>query len=196
MSRSLDYFRGNPEMKPSDTIIAWVDDYSDDLYAWAYTKTKDKELAQDIVQDTFLAALQQIEKFSQRSHPKTWLFAILNNKIADVYRKRKHIAVLDNDTQESSDMFTEDGMWKSEYMPTEWYGESNLLDNPEFIDVWEQCLQRLPEKWLTTVEITYFEKKYVQDDSNVILSKSNYWQILHKSRLQLRKCLEFHWFKP
>lgn len=184
-------------MKPSDIIISWVDEYSDDLYAWAYTKTKDKELAQDIVQDTFLAALQQIEKFSRRSHPKTWLFAILNNKIADVYRKRKHIAVLDNDQdpQEITDMFTNDGMWKAEYLPSEWYGESNVFDNPEFVDVWEQCLQRLPEKWLATVEITYFEKKYVQDEPTVTLSKSNYWQILHKSRLQLRKCLELHWFK-
>ncbi len=190
-------FRGILTMKPSDVLISWVDEYSDDLYGWAYKKTKNKHIAQDIVQDTFLAALQQIENFSHRSHPKTWLFAILNNKIADVYRKRKHIAVFEteNDPQESSDMFTNDGMWKPEYLPAEWYGESNLFDNPEFIDVWEQCLQRLPEKWLTTVEITYFEKKYAQDEPKETLSKSNYWQILYKSRLQLRKCLELHWFK-
>ena len=66
-----------------NTIESWVYQYSNALFSWAISKTKDKQLAEDLVQDTFIAALKSFETFENRSQPKTWLISILNNKIID-----------------------------------------------------------------------------------------------------------------
>lgn len=75
------------------TISSWVHRFSDDLYAWALHKTNHKEIAEDLVQDTFLAAFHHLDSFKAESSPKTWLFRILNNKIIDFYRKKPKISI-------------------------------------------------------------------------------------------------------
>lgn len=55
----------------------WVDKYADHLYNYAICRINDKEIAKDLVQETFLAALENIKKFEGRSSEKTWLIAIL-----------------------------------------------------------------------------------------------------------------------
>jgi RNA polymerase sigma-70 factor (ECF subfamily) len=62
----------------------WVNQFSDELYSWAFSSSK--EIAEDLVQDTFLAAFHKIDSFEGKSQPKTWLFSILNNKVIDYYR--------------------------------------------------------------------------------------------------------------
>ena len=65
------------------TVENWVYQYGDALFSWSISKTKNKELSEDLVQDTFIAALKSFESFENRSQPKTWLISILNNKIID-----------------------------------------------------------------------------------------------------------------
>ncbi|MDP2338684.1 MAG: RNA polymerase sigma factor, partial [Bacteroidota bacterium] len=72
---------------PAATVRSWVGLYSDKMYTWAYYKTGNKETAEDLVQDTFLSAYQAMQSFEGRSDPKTWLFGILKNKIAEHFRK-------------------------------------------------------------------------------------------------------------
>lgn len=69
-------------------LVKWVESFSGELYSWALYKISDPELAKDLVQDTFLAAAEKKESFRGNSSPRSWLFAILNHKIIDVYRKR------------------------------------------------------------------------------------------------------------
>jgi RNA polymerase sigma factor (sigma-70 family) len=47
-----------------------------------------KETAEDLVQDTFLAAVTSFNKFEGKSNPQTWLSAILNHKITEYHRKK------------------------------------------------------------------------------------------------------------
>jgi RNA polymerase sigma-70 factor (ECF subfamily) len=61
----------------------WVNQFSDELYS-LFLKLP-PEIAEDLVQDTFLAAFHKIDSFEGKSQPKTWLFSILNNKV-DYYR--------------------------------------------------------------------------------------------------------------
>ncbi|WP_418262403.1 RNA polymerase sigma factor [Flavobacterium faecale] len=71
----------------SKTVLEkWVHQFSDELYSWALYKTSSKETAEDLVQETFLAAYNKIDSFQEKSQPKTWLFSILNNKVVDYYR--------------------------------------------------------------------------------------------------------------
>lgn len=194
-------------MPKSDTAIvmkSWVEAFSDKMYLWTVYKTNSKETAEDLVQDTFLAAFQSIEKFEGKSEPKTWLFSILNNKIAEHFRKAYRNPTI-NESDRSVDaevssfdtFFDSNGNWKKEQRPKEWHrDESNLLDNAEFINVLQGCMSKLPNNWFAAVQLKYIEKKSGKLICQELeISPTNFWQILHRAKLKLRKCLEVHWFK-
>jgi len=180
----------------SRTITCWVELYSDNLFSWAMYKTSDRIIAEDLVQDTFLAAVQSFDKFEGKSNPKTWLFSILNNKINDFHRNnfRKQSK---KDTFSLDEYFDEDGHWKLNSIPQTWPDETtHLLDTVEFKEVFENCLKKLPENWFSAIHL-----KYIEESKGELICKelgitpTNFWQILHRAKLQLRKCLELHWFK-
>jgi len=177
-------------------LTRWVLDYTDELYSWAYYKVSDDELAKDLVQDTFLAAAEKIREFKGESSPKTWLFSILNYKIIDVYRKKVNKPV----TREPSgflDFFDEEGSWQLEKRPKDWHEQDeNLLDNTEFQFVLKNCLEALPEKWNTCVRLKYLTEKSGDDICQEVgLTTTNFWQIIHRAKLQLRDCVEKNWFQ-
>jgi RNA polymerase sigma-70 factor (TIGR02943 family) len=176
-------------------LSEWVDNFTGDLYSWALHKVSDPELARDIVQDTFLAAAEKIGGFKEVSTPKTWLFSILNHKIIDHYRKKVNQPVkLDN--QVFSTFFDEGGSWKTEKKPLPWDEDTNLLDDHEFQNVLRQCLDALPDSWNTCVKLKYLTgKKGEEICQELDLSPTNYWQIIHRAKLQLRECIEQNWFK-
>ena len=173
-----------------------VEKYTGNLYSWAFHKVSDAELAKDLVQETFLAAAQNIKTFKGNSSPKTWLFAILNNKITDYYRKKVNQTV-SIDHQLFSSLFDEEGSWNKEKRPKDWHeDEKNLLDDNEFQQVLEECLEELPERWNSAVKLKYLlSKKGDEICQELGISRSNYWQIIHRAKLQLRDCIEDNWFK-
>jgi len=179
----------------------WVELYTDDLYARAYHKTSDRALAEDLTQDTFLAALQNIKSFKGDSSPRTWLFAILNNKIIDHYRKKiktpLSVSQLGRTEGKGSSPFDQDEKWIKQHAPVSWdTDEPNLLDNEDFLKVFGLCIEDLPEKWRLAIHSKYFtDKKGTNISQELEITTSNYWQILHRAKLQLRECLEEGWFK-
>ena len=188
----------------SSTIKSWVELYSDGMFSWAFYKTSSKETAEDLVQETFLAAVQSFEKFERKSNPKTWLFAILNNKIIDHYRRQiKNPTVSEQQQNEKGvyslfdRLFDSDRQWKKEERPKPWQFESeNILDNPEFDKVLQNCMDKLPGTWFSAVQLKYLEEKKGELICQELqITPSNFWQILHRAKLQLRKCLELNWFK-
>lgn len=186
----------------SGIIESWIIEYTNNLYSWAFFKTSNKESAEDLVQDTFLTAHEQFAKFRGESTPKTWLLAILNNKIRAYYRK-KYRQLAEKERSETSNssifgqLFDENGRWKNKEKPLAWHGDQgHLLDNVEFNSVLKSCLDKLPEHWQVAVNLKYIEQK----KGDVIcqeldIAPTNFWQVLHRAKLQLRKCLEINWFK-
>jgi len=65
----------------------WVDDHGGCLYRYVLVRVREPEGAEDLVQETFLAAVRGYEKFGGRSSERSWLVGILKNKIVDYYRK-------------------------------------------------------------------------------------------------------------
>lgn len=182
---------------PSATVRCWVDLYTDDMYSWAFHKISDKNIAEDLVQDTFMAAFQAMEKFSGKSDIKTWLFAILNNKIAGHFRKQFRSPQAVSDKVNVADYFDANGEWNKEQRPRDWDDDTiNLLDNPEFNKILQACMGKLPANWSAALHLKYLEeKKGEQICQELGISATNFWQVLHRAKLQLRKCLENHWFK-
>jgi len=167
----------------------WVELYADKLYGFVLKKVFSEELAKDLVQETFLAALQGMHGFKGESTELTWLTAILKNKIIDSYKKKK-LPI----EQLTDDVFFENyGHWRSQPLEIG-INESNYLENKELGKVLEQCMKKLPALWLTV-----FSLKYVDDSSTELICSSlsltaaNYWVIVHRSKLSLRACLQKHW---
>lgn len=189
---------------PPTTIKCWVDLYSDKMFSWAFHKTGNRETAEDLVQDTFLAAVNAFSKFEGKSNPKTWLFSILNNKIVDFYRKEVRNPVVTEASQNAPDglsffdtLFDGDGGWLTNQAPANWGTSSdNLLDDKNFVEVLQLCMGRLPANWNAAMRLKYLEEKKADSICQELgIAQTNYWQILHRAKLQLRKCLEAGWFK-
>ena len=178
----------------------WVNQYGDDLYSWAFYKTSSKETAEDLVQETFLAAFDKYEGFQGKSQPKTWLFAILNNKVIDFYRKnartgKKTFSLTEESGFELSDgLFNTTENWVNKEINSIWEQEEELLDNPEFNLIMYDCLENLPKKWKNAMTSKYLtQKKSEEICQELEITASNYWQIIHRSKLLLKKCLETKW---
>lgn len=183
-------------------VELWVRDYSDSLYSWALHKTSSQVIAEDLVQDTFLSAFQHMDKFKGNSSPKTWLFSILNNKIIDHYRKSSKKEILAS-TEESKmqfdateSFFTEDGSWNQSHVSTGWGNDGSLLDDEDFNRIMEICMDDLPGNWRQAVSFKYlFEKDAKEICQELNITLSNYWQVIHRAKLLLKKCLEINYFK-
>jgi RNA polymerase sigma-70 factor (ECF subfamily) len=187
----------------NDLISEWVENYSDSLYSWAFYKTSNRETTEDLIQETFISAYQGIDKFENKSNPKTWLFSILNNKLIDHYRK-KFKNIISNESQLTFDtndqffdnFFDENDKWKNNVKPVIWEETDNLTTDIDFMAVLQLCIENLPELWNSAIQLKYIDNR----DGKVIckelnITSSNYWQILHRAKLQLRQCIENNWFK-
>mgnify|MGYP006299305345 CR=1 FL=1 len=182
--------------KNNKDLSVWINDYTSELFSWALHKVSDNELAADLVQDTFLAAAEKIESFKGNSAPKTWLFSILNNKIVDHYRKKVNKTV-PHENESLQRFFESGGEWQENRKPQNWHqdDDEHLLDNEEFQAVLKKCLDALPDKWNLCVKLKYLSgKKGEIICQELDISPSNYWQIIHRAKLQLRECVDDNWF--
>jgi len=179
-----------------DFLESLVHLYTKDLYSWALYKTSHTEVAEDLVQETFLAAVERLSNFKEKSSPKTWLFSILNHKIIDFYRKRVNQTV-SLDSSGLSAYFDDHMDWKEGKKPQDWKeDEIHLLDDHDFQEILKQCLDHLPEKWNTCVKLKYLaEKKGEEICQEIGISSTNFWQIVHRAKLKLRDCIETNWLK-
>jgi len=185
--------------QPTANPHRWVEMYADYLYAYAITRIADDEQARDLVQETFLAALERVNKFEGKSSEQTWLTAILKNKIVDVYRKRSRLQTTKSvEVFEGEPQFFDPEMnnWKKEHWPEPFGIEgSDPLQNKELKAILRNCMQKLPPLWLAV-----FTMKHVDDESTtticteVKVSDTNFWVIIHRAKVNLRACLQRNWF--
>lgn len=165
------------------TIEQWIESYSGALLNRAFYLISDKEDAQDMVQEVFMAALVRYDSFQHKSNPLTWLNAILQHKIADFYRKKYKNPI----AYDLSSFFDENGSWKDTSVAQPWEEPS-----PEDAErALHRCIEKLPERWKIPVKLYYLkEKKNEEVCQEMGITTTNLWKILQRSRLQLRECLE------
>ena len=178
----------------SKIVESWVHLYGDLLYNWAYNKTESKEIAEDLVQETFVSAFKKYDQFEYKSAPKTWLIAILNNKIIDYHRaskSSKFTSIESNGIILTDTMFDSDNFWLNKLDQKIW-GKENGKNSTEIIEEkLKNCISNLPEKWSLAISYKYFsEEKTEVICQELKVSTSNYWQIIHRAKLLLKKCVE------
>lgn len=131
----------------------WVEEHGDELFGFAMARVRDRGAAQDLVQETFLAALQARASFAGHSSERAWLFGILRNKLVDYYRLKGREALLveDDSLGPDEDRFfhatgLRKGAWIKSLAPQAWASPDESLVQKEFQDVFHRCLARLPGK--------------------------------------------------
>jgi RNA polymerase sigma-70 factor (ECF subfamily) len=180
----------------------WVQEHGDVLFGFAAARVRDRAIAQDLVQETFLAALKAKEGFAGHSTERAWLFGILRHKLTDFYRRQGRevpLADLEAPLPEEQSAFGASGLGKDGWLkgagPKAWETPDEVLVSKEFQEVLKDCLSRLPSKIAQVFllrEIDGVSSEEICKDLGV--SPNNVWVMLHRARMGLRRCLEVHWF--
>lgn len=183
---------------------SWVDEHGDCLFRFAVMRLRDESLAEDMVQETLLSAIQSLQSYVGKSSERTWLTGILKHKIIDHYRKNsRQVQITDEDTDLSSvDHFFErpdawDGHWAIAFRPVDpEQSPEQVMERSEFWDVMNGCLSALPERIASVFTLREMDGLTSDEICDVLsLSASNFWVIMHRARMQLRRCIEIKWFR-
>jgi len=185
------------EIQTDNDPITWLHQYGDALYRFARARVRDSFAAEDLVQETLLAAYRSREGFSRKSTVKTWLTGIMKHKIMDYYRKLKpeqSIENIDDFSYNLNNLFAEHEKWKIK--PGEWGGDpQNVFEGKEFMAAIQTCLADMPERMSLAFTLREKEGATTSEISELLQTgKENCWVILYRARMLLRRCLEVKWF--
>lgn len=174
----------------------WVDSYSDYLFNYTIARINDRIIAQDIVQETFLAGLKSMKNFKGEASERTWLISILKRKIIDHYRKinskkgQAEVRMNYNSDTES------EGDWLEERVadPFDKTAE-NTIENIELGLAIQGCLQKLPQKQALVFKMKTIQGYETEAICNELdITASNLWVIIHRARTAMAACLKENWF--
>ena len=165
----------------------------------AVLQLRDRESAEDAVQETLLAALTGQRSFTGKSTLKTWLTGILKHKVVDTIRKRQRQPIATASFDEELDLDDFDALFKSnggwETPPADWGDPESALNQRQFFDVMDFCLEKLPEntgRVFMMREVMELETDEICKELRI--TANNLWVILYRARVSLRQCLEQNWF--
>lgn len=181
----------------------WLDGHGDALFRYAYLRLGDRSEAEDLVQDTLLAALAACHRFTGRSSERTWLIGILKHKLADYWRCRARSAPLapptDPDSPETDELletlFAVEGGGHWRMSPAAWPDPDAALEQKEFWRVLTDCIAQLPPRQANAFCLRELDGLEAEEMCKVLgAAPTNVWVLLHRARLRLGQCLEHRWF--
>ena len=175
----------------------WVDQYGDYLYRYAYSRLRDSNAAEEVVQETFVAGVRHREQFAGKSSERAWLIGILKRKIVDYVRGRVRFArngSFEDQHDPSDQLFDENGRWKKGLLPD--MPPDRRLEAEELRGVVRDCLEHLPKGQADVFVLSVMEG--IDSDEicrELNITPSNLWVRLHRARLGLAKCVGNKWFQ-
>lgn len=173
----------------------WIDRYSDYLFNYTISRVSDRETAQDLVQETFLAGLRSKDNFKGQASERTWLVSILKRKIIDHYRRINSVKGQAEVKMNFSKEEGEDGSWLEQRVadPFDRTAEDNL-ENTELGLAIHDCIDKLPEKHAQVFKMKTllgYDTEAICNELNI--TASNLWVIIHRARTALAACLKDNW---
>lgn len=182
----------------AEDVLDWVNAHGDILFRYALARVGKRDVAEDLVQDAFLAALSSSKEFEGRSKVQTWLIGILRHKILDHLRKasrrRESDARIREAESSSGSEFFHNGHWRTpvkNWSPP----SSGSLEAAEFWQVLDDCQEKLPHKLESAFRMRDVEELSSDEICELLeISPGNLNVRLHRARLLLRDCLERRWF--
>ena len=186
------------ETKDKPDPTTWVDAHGDVLYRYALLRVKDTHVAEDLVQETFISALEGLAAFKGGSSVRTWLVGILKHKILDYFRRSTReivssdLTALEGETEDET--FNRLEQWR--HAPSSWKDSPDkLLENKEFWKVFVHCLDGLPESFRRAFALRELDGLGTEETRKILgVTSTNLWVMLHRARAKLRNCLDDNWF--
>lgn len=171
-----------------------VEEYADYLYQYALKKTANKELAEDLTQETLLAAYASKDSFSGKSSAKTWLISILKNKLIDHIRKTYKENLVDcfDDSQDEvvDSNFNRLSLWDKKL--SSWHEQpDNLFEQKKFLEEILDCHSRLPvglQEVFALKALNDFDADEICEELKI--TPNNLCVILYRARSRIRECME------
>jgi RNA polymerase sigma-70 factor (ECF subfamily) len=182
---------------PLHDPAAWVDRHGDSLFRYALSRLGNRAVAEDLVQETFLAALRARKNFSGKSAERTWFAAILKHKIVDHLRRQVREQAV-NSINSSGEMgeylFDKNGGWQVK--PVNWStNPSESLEKKEFWQVFRHCLESLPQRLRAVFSLREMDELPTHEVCEALkVTPGNLGVLLYRARMSLRRCLEINWF--
>ncbi|MBN6523216.1 RNA polymerase factor sigma-70 [Acinetobacter pittii] len=179
---------------------AFLQDLRQQIIKFAFLQLSSLPQAEDVVQEALTSAFQHLGSFKGRAAFKTWVFAILKNKIIDVIRQKSRLVAMtelfkDEESELSIDaLFDASGHWHKYEAPQAWQSPEEMMEQADFWIIFEACLNHLPAKYAQV----FMMREVIELSSNEICSKlelsiSNFNVLMYRSRTRLRECLENKW---
>lgn len=188
----------NPTTNPAadQASCDWLTAHGDYLFNLAVGQLRDASVAEDLVQETFLAALKARDRFAGTSSTRTWLVGILRHKIYD------HLRRVCRERPAAPELFAEAGApdsWEASLIwlhqtAAECNSPSRRMELAEFRDALEAALGKLPPRIAQVFQLYEIEERANHEVcSHLNISESNLWVMLHRARKQLRQELGEWW---
>lgn len=176
----------NHRLDPS----AWVDRYGDSLYRYALSRLRDPEAAEEVVQQTFLAALRAKNQYTAAGSEGGWLMGILKRKIVDEIRRRWRLSSGENAEGDLAEtLFDEAGSWQP-HVGSSCQQPSSRLERDEFWQMIRDCLSNLPQRQADAFVLRELEGLRSEEIcKELAISSSNLWVLLYRARLRLSACI-------
>jgi len=190
---------GRPECRPPATLAAAAfEAHRPALLRFAMAQLRNRACAEDVVQETLLAALRASERFSGKSSPRTWLIGILKHKIVDHRRVTSREQALDEERETESLEHGESGesaFAGATLAAGAWANPEHALARKKFLESLEIAMAALPR----TAARAFVLREVMGLDSAEIsrelaISARHCAVMLHRARTALRVKLAGNWF--
>lgn len=185
---------------------AFIDEIYANMVSFAKNQLQDENYAKDVVQDALFNAIRYADSFQGKSAFKSWIFAILKNKIADFIRQNKKYVLLTDLCEEEDDdeillqaLFDDIGHWQKGMIPAafddSWCDPEQCVEQEEFFEVLQMCLDNLPKEQARV----FLMREYIGLTTDEIcqevgITSQNFYVLMHRARLRLQMCLSAKWF--
>jgi len=192
-------------LRAGDTaaFTAMVDEWSPVMLRVARRYVRDREAAEDVVQETWLGVVTGLARFEARGTVRSWAFSILINRAKSRYDRDVRVvpfsvltrAEPSGPTVEPARFQAEDGdhpgHWTSNGAPRHWGQPEHAVLDREIRHVIEQALEQLPERQRLVVEMRDVEGMSAEETCAALhLSPENQRVLLHRGRAAVRSALE------
>lgn len=183
-----------PESQNAQRIRDLVAEHSDQLFKLAMVYVGNAATAEEVVQETWLAALEGIDRFQGRSSLKTWVFRILANRARTRGKRDKRTVCVDAGAEgrgltalvERSDS----GSWFTVDRSPDCDSPERILRRKEAADQIGKALEGLPEQQRRVVYLRdYLGVRFDDACAELGVTESNQRVLLHRGRARLRRSL-------
>lgn len=172
-------------------FVALVERYNGSMLRLAASFVPSRAVAEEVVQDTWLAVLRGLARFEGRSSLRTWIFTILVNRARTTgTREQRSIPVADTAPVVDASRFGPDGGWSAP--PEHWIEEAeDRIEAEKLAELLRGAIDALPGRQREVVLLRDVEGMSSAEVCEVLaITEANQRVLLHRGRGKLRQLLE------